>query len=220
MDMTILLFEGMTALDAIGPFDVFREIPDVKVTFVAEEPGAKHTDDGSLGLVASHAITDVDRTDVLMIPGGFGVERVVEQPKTLEWIRAIHETTTYTTSVCTGSIVLGAAGLLKGLAATTHWSMYDWLASYGALPTSQRVVQEGKIVTAAGVSSGVDMGLTLAALLFGDQMAESVQLTIEYDPQPPFDSGSPGKATPEVIEMVKERSEKRLENFRAQAPTA
>lgn len=216
MDVAILLFEALTVLDAIGPYDVFKATPGTKVTFVAKHPGIVHTDDGALGLEATHGIADVTETDVLIVPGGFGTEMVVEDEEALEWVRSIHETTTYTTSVCTGSIILGAAGLLTGLPATTHWTAFERLASFGAEPTLERVVHQGKIVTAAGVSSGIDMALEVTAKLHGDDMARAIQLAIEYDPQPPFDAGSPTKAPAEIVELVRAVSTQRREQLRIQ----
>ncbi|HWW53767.1 MAG TPA: DJ-1/PfpI family protein [Acidimicrobiales bacterium] len=203
MNVTILLFDGLTALDAVGPYEVLWRVPGATLEFVAAEPGVKYTDNGGLlGLVATKSLAEVAATDVLLVPGGFGTRQLMKDEALLGWIRAIHETTTFTTSVCTGSLLLGAAGLLEGLAATTHWAAMDLLATTGAVPTDERVVQSGKIFTAAGVSSGIDLALTLAALLAGDQAAQAIQLSIEYDPQPPFDSGSVAKASPEVRAMV------------------
>jgi transcriptional regulator GlxA family with amidase domain len=146
-----------------------------------------------------------------MVPGGFGTRALMTPNPLLDWIRAAHQTSQWTTSVCTGSLLLGAAGLLRGLEATTHWTVLDQLAALGARPTSRRVVEQGKIVTAAGVSAGIDMALTLAARIAGDEVAQAIQLGIEYDPQPPFDAGSPDKAPRAIVESLRERTRARLE---------
>lgn len=201
MQIAILLYDRMTALDAIGPYEVIGRLPGAELAFVAAEPGTKRTDQ-QLGLVADHSIDDVGSPDVILVPGGdhagpAGDERV------LEWLRAAHETSTWTTSVCTGSLVLAAAGLLKGLQATTHWAFLDRLAEFGALPVSQRWVEQGKVITAAGVSAGIDMGLMLAARIAGDDYARGIQLGIEYDPHPPFDAGSPSTAPEPIVELLR-----------------
>jgi len=202
MDVTFLLFEGITALDAIGPYEVLQRLPDARVRFVAREVGPVRTDNGFLALHADHAMHDVARADVLVVPGGFATRQLEHDQATLEWLRAVDTTTTWTTSVCTGSMLLAAAGLLVGREATTHWSQLSRLSEYGAVPASRRVVETGKYVTAAGVSSGIDMGLTLAARIAGDEYAKAIQLGIEYDPQPPFDSGSVDKADPGTVEAL------------------
>ena len=207
MDIVIPIFPKFTALDAIGPYQVLRGLPEANVIFVAAQVGLVRSDDGFLGLNADAALSEIDRADVLVVPGGWGTRALIKDEAMLRWVRTIHETTRYTTSVCTGSLVLAAAGLLNGIQATTHWAATRLLESLGAHYTPQRVVQQGKIFTAAGVSAGIDMGLTLAAEIAGDDVAKSIQLSIEYDPQPPFDAGSPAKAGPEIIAltgMVKE----------------
>ena len=207
MDIVIPIFPNFTALDAIGPYQVLRGLPEANVVFAAAQTGLVRSDDGFLGLNADAALSEIDRADVLVVPGGWGTRAALKDEALLRWVRAIHETTRYTTSVCTGSLVLAAAGLLDGLQATTHWAQPHLLESLGAHYTPQRVVQQGKIVTAAGVSAGIDMGLTLAAEIAGEDVAKSIQLAIEYDPQPPFDAGSPAKAGAKIIAltgMVKE----------------
>jgi putative intracellular protease/amidase len=199
-EIAILLFDGLTALDAVGPYDVLRSLPDSNVRFVAREPGIKRTDHGALGLTADHALADVPRPDVLVVPGGAGEVPMRDDAEVLDWIRSVHETTTWTTSVCTGSLILAAAGLLDGLRATSHWTALDVLRDYGAEPTLERVVVEGKIVTAAGVSSGIDMALWISAQIAGERVAHAIQLAIEYDPQPPFDAGSPRKAHRAIVD--------------------
>jgi putative intracellular protease/amidase len=204
VDIVCLLFEGITALDIVGPYEVLQRLPEANVQFVAEKAGPVRTDNGFLALVADHARDDLTSADVLVVPGGFATRALEGDAGLLEWIRAVDATTTWTTSVCTGSMLLAAAGLLEGKEATTHWASLDRLKEYGAIPTGRRVVQQGKIVTAAGVSSGIDMGLTLVARIAGDEYAQGVQLGIEYDPQPPFDSGSLEKAPAPVAEFMRE----------------
>jgi len=211
MRIAIFLYEGMTALDAIGPYDVLRQLPGAEVVFVGDTAGVKRTEAQPLGLVADRALADVTRADILVVPGGLGQERVMREPATLAWIRRIHETTTWTTSVCTGSLILAAAGLLRGLRATTHWAVLDELRQFGATPVSERVVEQGKIITAAGVSAGIDMALRLVARIAGDDVARGIQLGIEYDPAPPFDTGSPQKAPAYIVDLVRQT----LEQMRA-----
>jgi putative intracellular protease/amidase len=203
MLITIPLFDRFTALDAVGPYEVLSRLPGAEVVFVAEQAGPVRTDTRALTLVADRALADVDACDVVVVPGGPGTREMLEPQPLHDWLRAIDATTQWTTSVCTGALLLGAAGLLDGLEATTHWSAFDTLASLGARPTERRVVPQGKVVTAAGVSAGIDMALWLAAQIAGDEVAKAIQLGIEYDPQPPFDSGSIAKASPETKELVR-----------------
>ena len=210
MDIAIPLFEGITALDAIGPYEVLSRLPGARVRFVAVTPGPYRTDNRQLTLIADEALAAVPRPEVVMVPGGFGT-RALESPNPLlDWIRAAHESSQWTTSVCTGSLLLGAAGVLRGLEATTHWGSLEQLRDYGARPTLQRVVVQGRVVTAAGVSSGIDMALTLAARIAGDEVAQGIQLSIEYDPQPPFTAGSPQTAPPHIVARLRERQRERL----------
>ena len=206
MDIAILLFDRLTALDAIGPYEVLSRLPGATVTFVASEPGPKRTDTGALALVADASLDDVARPDILLVPGGPGQVQAEQDDAVLAWIRSAHETTTWTTSVCTGSLVLGTAGVLEGKRATTYWLALDELEKRGAIPTSERVVVDGKVVTAAGVSSGIDMALTLTSIIGGDELAQLIQLGIEYDPQPPFDSGSPDKAPDNITQFFRDNS--------------
>jgi transcriptional regulator GlxA family with amidase domain len=203
MDIAIPLFERFTALDAVGPYDVLSRLPGATVSFVAAEPGPLRTENGMLALVADRALEDLPEPEVVVVPGGFGTRALLDDEQMLGWIRHAHESSRYTTSVCTGSLLLGAAGILDGLEATTHWMELETLERFGARPTSRRVVEQGKVITAAGVSSGIDMALLLAARLANDEVAEAIQLAIEYDPEPPFDSGSTAKARPETIELVR-----------------
>ncbi len=206
MEIAILLFDRLTALDAVGPYEVLSRIPGGAVKFVAMAPGPKRTDVGSLALVADYTLDQVPSPDIVVVPGGPGQTALMDDEQVLNWIRQAHKTSKWTTSVCTGSLVLGAAGLLKGLKATSHWLAYDSLRSLGAEAVSDRVVIEGKIITAAGVSAGLDMALTLVARECGDDLAQAIQLGIEYDPQPPFEAGSPEKAPDAIVERLKSRS--------------
>lgn len=202
MDIAILLFDRLTALDAIGPYEVLQRLPGAHVKFVGAERGPVRTDQGMLGLIADYTREEVTSADVLLVPGGIGTRALVEDEPTLEWIRALDATSEWTTSVCTGSLLLGAAGLLQGKNATTHWRVLEMLSQFGATPVSERVVVQGKVITAAGVSSGIDMALQLAARIAGDDISQAIQLGIEYDPQPPFDSGSVAKAPAKVMELA------------------
>jgi transcriptional regulator GlxA family with amidase domain len=202
MDIAILIYDRFTALDAVGPYEVLSRLPGAKVTFVAEQPGLKRTDTGQLALMADASLTELERPEIVLVPGGPGQSALMEDGPVHEWLRAAHETSTWTTSVCTGSLILAAAGLLDGKRATSHWMAMDELGRLGAEPTSERVVFDGKIVTAAGVSAGIDMALALAARIANEQVAQAIQLSIEYDPQPPFDAGSPHKAPAETVEAV------------------
>jgi putative intracellular protease/amidase len=203
MQTAILLFDGITALDAIGPYEVLSRVPGNEVTFVAAEPGPKPTENGMLELVAGHALGDATEPEIVVVPGGFGTRALLDDEQILGWIRSVHESSQWTTSVCTGSLLLGAAGVLRGLVATSHWLELERMREFGAEPSSERVVEQGKVVTAAGVSSGIDMALRLVQRIAGDDVAQAIQLSIEYDPQPPFDSGSPAKAPEHVVELVR-----------------
>ncbi len=203
MRIAILIFDRLTALDAIGPYEVLSRLPGAELRFVAEQPGPQRTDTGALGVHADVSLAELPDPDVLVIPGGKGSRRLMGDPEVLDWLRAAHEGSTWTTSVCTGSLVLGAAGILDGKRATTHWAHLERLRELGAEPVAERVVEDGKVITAAGVSAGIDMALGLAGKIAGDEVAQAIQLGIEYDPDPPFDSGSPSKASPRVIELVR-----------------
>jgi len=204
MEIAILLFDRLTALDAVGPYEVLSRVPGVEVRFAAREPGPVRTDNRSpLTLMADVALEAVPRPDILLVPGGPGEAAVRRDPAVLDWVRSAHATSRWTTSVCTGSLILGAAGILRGLRATGYWYWLEALREFGAEPTSERVVRQGKVITAAGVSSGIDMALGLVQLEWGDDLARAIQLSIEYDPQPPLDAGSPAKAPPHVVEIVR-----------------
>ena len=192
MRLVTFLYPGMTTLDMVGPHEVLARLPDAEVIRVAEQAGPVMADTG-LQLVADAGIGDIDSADILLMPGGTDTWPLLSNEAVLDWVRKIDVGSQWTTSVCTGSLVYAAAGLLAGHQATTHWATLDVLKEFGAEPVKSRVVESGKYVTAAGVSAGIDMGLTLAARIAGDEFAQLLQLAIEYDPQPPFDAGSPEK---------------------------
>ena len=202
MQIAYLLYDRFTALDIIGPHDVLNSVPGNEAVFVAENAGPVRNESDTLSLVAEASLDEVQRPDIVVVPGGFGNRVLLEHEPLHDWIRTVHETTTWTTSVCTGSLLLAAAGLLDGIPATTHWVARDLLAQLGAKPVPGRVVQHGKIVTAAGVSSGIDMALRLVQQINGDEVAQAVQLGIEYDPEPPLDAGSPEKAPQPIVDLV------------------
>ena len=202
MKIAIPLYDRFTALDAVGPFEVLARVPGAEVTWLGPEAGPVSTDNG-LTLVTGAAYEELPDPDIVLVPGGLGTYAALEDERLVEWIRRAHETSQWTTSVCTGSILLAEAGVLAGLEATTHWLDLEALERLGAQPTGRRVVEQGKVITAAGVSSGIDMGLVLAARIAGTEVAQAIQLAIEYDPQPPFDAGSTEKAPPEIVDLVR-----------------
>jgi transcriptional regulator GlxA family with amidase domain len=206
MNVAIVLYDRFTALDAIGPYEVLSRLPGASVAFVAAEPGPVRTDSGMLTVLAERSLAQAGRPDVVLVPGGPGDVVAHAGETVLAWLRAADETSTWTTSVCTGSLVLAAAGLLAGKRATSHWLALEELRRLGAEPVRERVVFEGKLVTAAGVSAGIDMALELVARVAGEKVAQAIQLGIEYDPQPPFDAGSPAKAPADVLQLVRARS--------------
>ena len=205
MEIAIPLYDRFTALDAVGPYEVLWRLPGARVRWIGAEARPYATDRG-LQLVAEATFDDVPAPDVLVVPGGTGTRDALGDQRLVDWIRAAHATSTWTTSVCTGALLLGAAGVLDGLRATTHWAYMDDLARYGAEATSQRVVAQGKVVTSAGVSSGIDMALSLAAEIAGTDVAQAIQLRIEYDPMPPFDTGSVAKAPERIRELAQSPS--------------
>jgi transcriptional regulator GlxA family with amidase domain len=198
VDIVFLFYPGMTALDAMGPWEVLSRLPSARAR-VASPAGGAVTVDTGITFDRTTPIAEISSADVLLIPGAGDVRPLLDDARVLDWVRAIDATTRWTTSVCTGALVLGAAGLLRGKRATTHWAVLEALRKHGATPTTARIVEDGKIITAAGVSAGIDMALALAARLTDRVTAEGLQLAIEYDPQPPFDSGSPAKATMETL---------------------
>ena len=203
MQVALLVYEGLTALDLIGPYEVLNAVPGAEIRFVAKHRGEVRVDSGAFGIVVDSELGEVERPDVLVVPGGIsGTFAAAADPTITGWIREAHDHAAWTTSVCTGSLILGAAGVLVGKRATTHWAAAELLAEHGATYTSERVVKDGTIITAAGVSAGIDMALTLAARLTDDDTARVIQLVVEYDPQPPFDAGSPDKAGPAIVELA------------------
>jgi transcriptional regulator GlxA family with amidase domain len=203
LSIAIVIFDRITALDAIGPYEVLSRLPDAELRFVAKETGTKRTDTGALGIHADASLADLPDPDVVLVPGGQGSRALMADDDVLDWLRGVHERSTWTTSVCTGALVLGAAGILEGKRATTHWAYLEHLRELGAEPVAERVVEDGKIMTAAGVSAGIDMALTLASRIAGEKVAQAIQLGIEYDPDPPFDAGSPEKAPQELVDLIR-----------------
>jgi len=206
VQVAVALFPRLTALDAIGPYEVLQRIPELDIVFTGERRGEVRTDNGFLGLTVDATFAEVPAPDVVVVPGGVGTRDLLDGGPYLEWLRAVHPGTRFTTSVCSGSLALAAAGLLDGLTATTHWSVGEFLRRYGAVPVQQRVVEhlDRRIITAAGVSSGIDMAIRLVELLVDDVAAQAAQVFIEYDPQPPFDAGHPSKVGAAVMERVDE----------------
>jgi putative intracellular protease/amidase len=203
MKVAIPLYKDFTALDAVGPYEVLTRIPGTEVVWLGPEPGPVTADNG-VSILASAAYEEVPDPDIVVVPGGYGTDRgALEDERLVGWIRRAHETSDWTTSVCTGSLLLATAGVLDGLEATSHWIDLEKLERLGARPTGTRVVEQGKVITAAGVSSGIDMGLVLAARIAGPEVAQAIQLGIEYDPQPPFDTGSVEKAPPQIVDLVR-----------------
>jgi transcriptional regulator GlxA family with amidase domain len=206
MNVAIPIFDGLTALDAVGPYEVLSRLPGSKVTFVAAAPGPKRTETEMLALTADRRLDELPNPEVIVVPGGYGTRALMGDEQMLAWLRGAHATSQWTTSVCTGALLLAAAGILEGLEATTHWLALEILSEYGATPVQRRVVEQGKVITAAGVSAGIDMALVLAARIAGPEIAQAIQLGIEYDPQPPFDGGSTAKAPTEIVELVRSRA--------------
>jgi transcriptional regulator GlxA family with amidase domain len=203
MEIAMLLFDKLAPQDAVGPFEVMRNVPGWKVRTVAKRKGEVRSEEGGLGLLADYELGEVSEPDVVLVPGGVGNRPLLADEEVLGWLREVDRGTKWTTSVCTGSLVLGAAGLLQGKRATSNWLVLDALREYGADPVGGRFVEDGKTITAAGVTAGIDMALHLVAREVGPEIAQAVQLGIEYDPDPPFDSGSPEKAPPEIVELVR-----------------
>ncbi|CAL9632888.1 Isonitrile hydratase [Streptomyces sp. enrichment culture] len=203
MQIAIVLYDRFTALDAVGPYETLGRLPGAQTVFVAEQAGPVRSDTGSLALTADRTLADVPDPDIVVVPGGPGPLPLATDGPVLSWLRSADATSTWTTSVCTGSLLLAAAGLLRGRRATSHWLALEELARLGAEPTGERVVTDGKYVTAAGVSAGIDMGLTLLGRIAGDDHARIVQLATEYDPQPPYDAGSPEKAPAHLVDLVR-----------------
>jgi transcriptional regulator GlxA family with amidase domain len=211
VQIAIPLFPRFTALDGVGPYEVLQRIPGLDVIFIGHERGEVRSENGFLGITRDATFEEVPTPDIVVFPGGVGTRPLTTDERVLDWVRAAHTSTTFTTSVCTGSLVLAAAGLLEGLTATTHWSAMQTLADHGAVPTDHRVIEhlDRRIITAAGVSSGIDMALRLVEILVDRTAAEASQLMIEYDPQPPFAAGSVTTATDELMTRVIEYAQLR-----------
>jgi putative intracellular protease/amidase len=211
VQVAIPLYPQLTALDAIGPYDVIQRVPELHVVFVGERRGEVRTENGLLGLTVDATFDEVPAPDVVVVPGGIGTRAMLEEGPLLRWLRAVHPGTRFTTSVCSGSLLLAAAGLLDGLTATSHWGVLEMLEKLGAVPVNQRVVEhlDRRIITSAGVSSGIDMALRLVELLVDDVAAKAAQVIIEYDPQPPFDAGHPSKVDTTVMDRVAEYAQAR-----------
>ncbi|MFD5518500.1 DJ-1/PfpI family protein [Streptomyces sp. NPDC127066] len=206
MQIAIVLYDRFTALDAVGPYETLGRLPEADTVFVAERTGPVRSDTGRLALTADKSLAEVPHPDIVVVPGGPGQSAQMDNQVLLDWLRAADATSLWTTSVCTGSLLLAAAGLLEGRRATSHWLALEQLEQFGAEPTGERVVFDGGYVTSAGVSSGIDMGLTLLGRIAGDEHAQAVQLLTEYDPQPPYDAGSPDKAPAHLVEEFRSRS--------------
>jgi transcriptional regulator GlxA family with amidase domain len=206
ISIAVVVYDRLTALDAIGPYEVLSRLPGANVAFLAAETGPVRTDNGMLTLQVEHTLQEFPSPDIVLVPGGPGDVVARAGDAVLDWLRQADATSTWTTSVCTGSLILAAAGLLEGKRATSHWLAIEELRRLGAEPVSERVVFDGKLVTAAGVSAGIDMALTLAARIAGDSVAQAIQLGIEYDPQPPFGAGSPRTAPAQIVELVRSLS--------------
>lgn len=202
MTVALLLFDDLVALDAVGPYEVLGVLGGVDFKFVAKKKGPLRAARGGLGLIADTSLNEVESADMLLVPGGPGAEAIQRDPEVLDWVRRMHANATWTCSACTGSLILAAAGILEGKRATTHWASLDRLADYGAIAVRERVVVEDGLVTGAGVSAGIDLGLVVAALLRGEEAAQTVQLHLEYDPHPPFDAGSPGTAPAHIRDRI------------------
>ncbi|MEG9861896.1 MAG: DJ-1/PfpI family protein [Parvularculales bacterium] len=202
MRLACLIFDDITVLDLLGPLEVLSRLPKAEIILFAPSMSPIITSISGVTLTPHTDIQNLEDVDVLLIPGGFGVRPLVKDKTLLARLAALHQTTRYTTSVCTGSLLLAAAGLLQGLEATTHWNSREQLEQFGARYTERRVVEHERLITAAGVSAGIDMALLLAARLTNEEIAKTIQLSIEYDPEPPFDAGSPAKAGPDIVANV------------------
>jgi transcriptional regulator GlxA family with amidase domain len=202
MQTAFLLYDRFTALDVVGPYEVLASVPGAETVLVAERAGPVRNDHDTLAISAECSLDEVSAPDIVVVPGGLGTRLLLEHEPILGWLRRVHERTAWTTSVCTGSLLLAAAGLLKDAPATTHWVMRETLSSLGAVPVADRVVEHGNIITAAGVSAGIDLALQLVQRIHGDEAAKAVQLGIEYDPEPPFDAGAPEKLPRPIADAV------------------
>jgi len=205
----MLLFDGFTQLDLTGPYEVLCRMPETRVTLVASSRAPIRTEFG-LTIIPDASFDEVDKLDVLVVPGGWGVDAQLDNEQTLSFLRRVASDARYVTSVCSGALLLGAAGLLEGYRATTHWMSLDLLKHFGAEPIDERVVRDRNRITGGGVTAGIDFGLVVAAELFGSTVAQTIQLAIEYRPPSPFDSGGPGTAPPDVQARVTQASAQTL----------
>ena len=203
MEIAILIYDRFTALDAVGPYEVLSRLPGAKVTFVAESAGPQRTDTRQLALLAEATLEKMPAPDIVLVPGGPGQDALMGDGPVHEWLRAADATSTWTAAVCTGSLIMAAAGLLAGKRATSNWQALEQLGELGAEVVPERFVFDGKYATAAGVTAGLDMALALAGRIAGEQVAQAIQLGLEYDPEPPFNAGSPEKAPAEIVEAVR-----------------
>jgi transcriptional regulator GlxA family with amidase domain len=217
MNIVFFIFDRLTALDAVGPYEVLARLPGARVTFAGLERGQVRTDNGCLGLHVDTFIDEIDACDVLVVPGGYGTRPLENNVIVRDWLQRVDKTTRISASVCTGALLLGAAGLLKGRRANTHFAVRHRLAEFGALPVAERVVADGKYRTAAGVSAGIDLAFSLAIELSGREVAESIQLGLEYAPEPPLDAGREDTAPAAIVAAVRERVRRRDEELRAAA---
>ena len=208
MKITILIFDNFTALDITGPYEIFVRLPEAEL-FLAGIEKKLYSDQFGLKMFADYTIDEISETDILVIPGGTGVDSVLKNSSVITWIKKIHETTEWTASVCSGSLLLAEAGLLENRECTTHWMRREQLAKYNVIIKNERYVRDGKIITSAGVSAGIDMALYLAGKISNDHTAQMIQLGIEYDPQPPYDSGSPGKVPAEILQKLTNKNTER-----------
>ena len=201
MKIGILLFDNYTALDVVGPYEVLSRLPNAQVYFIGQEK-MDYKDSYGLKIITDYSIYEISYLDILLIPGGFGIDKLLKNNEIIEWIKNIDSTSNWTVSVCSGSLLLAEAGLLDNKLCTTHWRRKDQLKDYNVKIVNERYVQDGKFITSAGVSAGIDMALYLTSKIAGDQVAKIIQLAIEYDPNPPFDCGSPDKAPKEMVEKL------------------
>jgi transcriptional regulator GlxA family with amidase domain len=205
MKIAILLFDNYTALDVVGPYEVLSNIPGAKIYFAAEKPGLYKNNKG-IQISADYSLDEIADPEIVVIPGGFGIDAILDNEKILRWVNTVHKESQWTTSVCSGALLLAAAGILNGRKVITHWNRIEQLKKYPVEIVKERYIRDGKIITSAGVSAGIDMALYLTSLVVNENFAKVVQLSMEYDPKPPFDSGSPEKAPKEIVEMIKAAS--------------
>lgn len=207
LEIAILLFDDYAALDVVGPYEVLSKIPNSTIHMVAVKPGL-YKDAKGLQISADYSLKEIMSPDILIIPGGFGIDSLLNNQEVIEWVQNVHKTSRWTVSVCSGALLLGAAGILKDCKATTHWNRKAQLAKYGVNVQNERYIKDGKIITSAGVSAGIDMSLYLLSLVVSENFAKAIQLGIEYDPKPPFDAGSPEKAPKEMVDRIRQSNNK------------